>query len=159
MRLGDYLVHLYEEDSSFPAGLNGRFHGLVTDPNRRTAVLFNDRYGMHRIYYHESKDALYFAAEAKAILAVCPETRRIDPDGLGEFVACGCIFENRTLCSRASTFCCLVRRWVFRDGLVRKRTGISIQRNGRTRNRWSRSLTIGNSEKFFREIFRGISRP
>src|SRR5277367_3351223 len=23
-----YLVHLYEEDPSFPAGLNGRFHGL-----------------------------------------------------------------------------------------------------------------------------------
>src|SRR5437016_2563177 len=26
-----YLVHLYEEDPTFPAGLNGRFHGLVTD--------------------------------------------------------------------------------------------------------------------------------
>ena len=26
-----YLVHLYEEDTSFPAGLNGRFHGLLTD--------------------------------------------------------------------------------------------------------------------------------
>ena len=84
-----YLVHLYEEDPSFPAGLNGRFHGLLTDRNRRTAVLFNDRYGMHRIYYHESKDAFYFAAEAKAILAVCPELRRMDPRGLGEFVACG----------------------------------------------------------------------
>src|SRR2546426_5714410 len=26
-----YLVHLYEEDPSFPEGLNGRFHGLLTD--------------------------------------------------------------------------------------------------------------------------------
>ena len=26
-----YLTHLYEEDPSFPAGLNGRFHGLLTD--------------------------------------------------------------------------------------------------------------------------------
>ena len=48
-----YLVHLYEEDPSFPAGLNGRFHGLLADRNRGTAMLFNDRYGMHRIYYHE----------------------------------------------------------------------------------------------------------
>ena len=78
-----YLVHLYEEDPSFPAGLNGRFHGLLTDRSRGTAVLFNDRYGMHRIYYHESKDAFYFAAEAKAILAVRPELRRMDPRGLG----------------------------------------------------------------------------
>ena len=34
-----YLVHLYEEDPSFPAGLNGRFHGLLTDqkPKNRGA--------------------------------------------------------------------------------------------------------------------------
>jgi asparagine synthase (glutamine-hydrolysing) len=92
-----YLVHLYEEDPSFPVGLNGRFHGMLTDQNQKTAMLFNDRYGMHRIYYHESKDAFYFAAEAKAILAVCPELRKIDARGLGEFVACGCTLENRSL--------------------------------------------------------------
>src|SRR5271169_3049122 len=40
-----YLVHLYEEDPAFPAGLNGQFHGLLTDRNRGTATLFNDRYG------------------------------------------------------------------------------------------------------------------
>src|ERR1019366_1357713 len=82
-----YLVHLYEEDPSFPAGLNGRFHGLLADRNRGTAVLFNDRYEMHRIYYQQSKDAFYFAAEAKAILAVRPELRSMDPKGFGEFVS------------------------------------------------------------------------
>jgi asparagine synthase (glutamine-hydrolysing) len=92
-----YLVHLYEEDPSFPAGLNGRFHGMVADRERQTAMLFNDRFGMHRIYYHESKEAFFFAPEAKAILAVRPELRRADPQGLGEYVACGCVMENRTL--------------------------------------------------------------
>jgi asparagine synthase (glutamine-hydrolysing) len=92
-----YLVHLAEEDGAFPAGLNGRFHGLVADRTRGTTTLFNDRYGMHRLYYHEAKDAFYFAAEAKAILEVRPELRRADPRGLGEFVACGCVLENRTL--------------------------------------------------------------
>src|ERR1035441_3488843 len=33
-----YLVHLYEEDSAFPAGLNGRFQGLLTDRSRGTAI-------------------------------------------------------------------------------------------------------------------------
>src|SRR5213593_4750694 len=65
-----YLVHLYEDDPSFPAGLNGLFHGVLTDRRRRIVTIFNDRYGMHRLYCHESKDAVYFAAEAKAILAV-----------------------------------------------------------------------------------------
>jgi asparagine synthase (glutamine-hydrolysing) len=92
-----YLVHLCEEDPSFPAVLNGRFHGLLTDRRRGTAMLFNDRYGMQRVYYHESKDAFYFAAEAKAILAVRPELRRLDPRGVGEFIACGAVLENRTL--------------------------------------------------------------
>ena len=78
-----YLVHLYEEDPSFLKTLNGRFHGLLTDRTRRTATLFNDRYGMHRIYYHESKEAFYFAAEAKAILAVRPELREAEAQGFG----------------------------------------------------------------------------
>ena len=92
-----YLVHLYEEDPEFPKGLNGRFQGLVADRARGRVMLFNDRYGVHRIYYHESKQALYFAAEAKAILKVRPELRKADPRGLGEYVACGCVLENRTL--------------------------------------------------------------
>ncbi len=92
-----YLVHLSEEDDTFPATLNGKFQGMLIDRLEGTALLFNDRYGMHRLYYHESKDAFYFAVEAKAILAVCPELRRVDAQGLGEFVACGCVLQNRTL--------------------------------------------------------------
>src|SRR5262249_29919176 len=32
-----YLVHLYEDDTSFPRGLNGRFHGVLADRTRGTA--------------------------------------------------------------------------------------------------------------------------
>src|SRR5947209_26432 len=49
-----HLVHLYEDSDTFPSALNGRFHGLVIDRNRGAARLFNDRYGMHRLYYHQS---------------------------------------------------------------------------------------------------------
>lgn len=117
-----YLVHLAEEDPSFPAHLNGQFHGLLTDRTRRTAMLFNDRYGMRRVYYHESEDAFYFAAEAKAILAVCPEFRKLDPRGLGEFVSCGCVLENRTLFENVHVLP-PASAWVFRDGAIdQKRT-------------------------------------
>lgn len=92
-----YLVHLYEEDPSFPKCLNGRFQGFLRDSIRGITTLFNDRFGMHRLYYHEAKEAFYFAVEAKAILAVRPELRRPDPRSLGEFVACGCVLENRSL--------------------------------------------------------------
>jgi asparagine synthase (glutamine-hydrolysing) len=116
-----YLVHLYEEDPSFPKGLNGRFHGLVSDRNRRTTVLFNDRYGMHRAYYHESKDAFYFAAEAKAILAVCPELRSLDPRGLGEFVACGSVLEDRTLFEGIQVLP-PASAWICRNGTLERKS-------------------------------------
>lgn len=92
-----HLVHLYEEDPEFVRNLNGMFHGIVIDHSRGVLNLFNDRYGMHRLYYHQSAKGFYFATEAKAILAVCPELRAADPRGLGEFVACSCILENRTI--------------------------------------------------------------
>jgi asparagine synthase (glutamine-hydrolysing) len=92
-----YLVHRYEEERDFPKKLNGRFHGMVADRSTGTVLLFNDRYGLQRLYCHESEDAFYFAAEAKAILKVCPELRSMDERGLGEFIVCGCVLENRTL--------------------------------------------------------------
>jgi asparagine synthase (glutamine-hydrolysing) len=92
-----YLVHLWEEDSSFPKCLNGRFQGVAIEKDRLAARLFNDRYGMQRLYVHEAKDAFYFAAEAKAILTVRPELRTPNLRSLGEFVGCGCVLENRTL--------------------------------------------------------------
>src|SRR5580698_1090492 len=115
-----YLVHLYEEDPSFPAGLNGRFHGLLADRNTRTAVLFNDRYGMHRTYYHQSKDAFYFAAEAKAILAVRPDLRKINSRGLGEFVSCGAVLEDRTIFEGIQLLP-PASAWEFRNGLLERK--------------------------------------
>ena len=93
----EYLAHIFEEDSSFPASLNGRFQGLVVDQRSGSASLFNDRYGIHPVYIHECNDAFYFAGEAKAILAVRPQLRSLDPQGLGDFLACGAVLENRTL--------------------------------------------------------------
>lgn len=92
-----YLVHRYEQEPTFPRSLNGRFHGILADKSKGTALLFNDRYGLHRLYFHEADDALYFAAEAKAILSVCPQLRTMDARGIGEFIVCGCVLENRTL--------------------------------------------------------------
>jgi asparagine synthase (glutamine-hydrolysing) len=112
-----YLVHLYEENPAFPACLNGRFHGLLVDRVRGTASLFNDRYGMHRIYFHESKEAFYFAAEAKAILRIRPELRRANLQSLGEFVTCGCVLENRTL-FEAIYVLPPASAWKFRDGSI-----------------------------------------
>lgn len=114
---GPDLVRLFEDDPSFPEAMNGRFHGLAMDTRRRTCVLFNDRYGMHRLYYHQANDGFYFAAEAKSLLAVFPELRSLDPRALGEFVSCGCTLENRTLFQGVHVLP-PASKWTFAAGLL-----------------------------------------
>jgi len=115
-----HLVHLYEENRGFVESLNGMFHGLLIDKSRGTIRLFNDRIGMHRICYHQSDDAFYFAAEAKAILAARPELRKPDPRGLGEFVACSCVLENRTIFKDIHVLP-PASDWVLRNGTVEQK--------------------------------------
>jgi asparagine synthase (glutamine-hydrolysing) len=144
-----YLVHLSEEDPAFPAGLNGRFHGLLLDLGRGTATLFNDRYGMHRVYHSESKEAIYFAAEAKAILKVRPELRTADPRSLGEFVACGCVLENRTLFTGIQVLP-PASAWIFRDGTLDRKSYFDPAE-------WENQTPL-DAEAYYRELREVFSR-
>ena len=95
---GSWLVHLYEEEGDrFFEKLNGLFSGLLIDKRQGKAFLFNDRYGVERIYWHETKDATYFASEAKALLRVLPELRAFDREGVAQFLTFGCTLGQRTL--------------------------------------------------------------
>ena len=145
-----YLVHLAEEERDFPAGLNGRFHGLLVNVTHKTATLFNDRYGMQQIVYFEGRDAFYFAAEAKAILAVRPELRTVDPRALGELVSCGCAMEDRTLFKDIHLLPA-GGAWVFRDGLIERRTRYFEPRQ------WERQETL-DGESYYTEIRRLFSQ-
>lgn len=78
---------------------NGWFYGLILDLKQNEVLMFNDRYGMQRLYYYQDGDSFLFASEAKAILAVKRELRTLDPIGVGEFLTCDSVLENRTLFS------------------------------------------------------------
>lgn len=83
--------------SGFLGALNGLFSGVVVDSARRRALLFNDRYGIERLYVHETQDTVYFASEAKALLRVLPELRALDDRGVAHFLAFGCTQGRQTL--------------------------------------------------------------
>src|SRR5437016_5388358 len=98
-----YLVHLYEEVGyEFLEKLNGCFSGLLLDLRQQKFILFNDRYGVNRIYYHEDARGFYFASEAKALLKILPGTRQLDLRSLGEVLCCEAILQNRSLFSGIS---------------------------------------------------------
>src|SRR5437773_3410106 len=98
-----YLVHLYEEmGCEFLEKLNGWFSGVLLDLREQKFVLFNDRYGVNRLYFHEDAHGFYFVSEAKALLKILPETRQLNLRSLGEVLCCEAVLENRSLFSGIS---------------------------------------------------------
>ncbi len=81
----------------FVAELNGLFAGLIVDYENRRAMLFNDRFGSERLYTAESGGAIYFASEAKALLAVLPQLRAFDDNGVAQWLAFGSTLGGQTL--------------------------------------------------------------
>jgi asparagine synthase (glutamine-hydrolysing) len=117
----NYLVHLYEEQGlDFLLGINGWFAGVLLDFREGVAVLFNDRYGLKRIYYHETPSGLYFSSEAKALLKVLPDLRSIAPRSFGEWFSCGCALQNRSIFSGVS-YLPGGSKWTFRSGQPTKK--------------------------------------
>ena len=116
-----YIVHLYEEKGEdFLLDLNGQYAGILIDTGKRKGILFNDRYGIERIYYHEDKEALYFSSEAKSLLRIMPGLRRLNEEAFGEFFSLGCVLNNRTIFSNIS----LLpggSAWAFKQGRMVKK--------------------------------------
>ncbi len=112
-----HLIHLYEErGEQFFQELNGFFHGAVIDLKNRRFILFNDRYGMQRLYCHEAGGTLLFASEAKALLKLNRRLREIVPERLGEFLSMQCVLEDKTL-FRDVVLLPGASRWTYRDGV------------------------------------------
>jgi asparagine synthase (glutamine-hydrolysing) len=93
-----YLVHLYEEEGeAFIQGLNGCFSGILVDFRQSKVILFNDRYGMGRIYYHEGREEFLFSSEAKSLLKIRRYLRNFDTESMAQLFVCDCVLQNRTL--------------------------------------------------------------
>src|SRR5438552_10694248 len=124
---GSWLVHCYEkEGSQFFEKLNGLFSGLLIDKRRGKTFLFNDRYGVERIYCHETSDATYFASEAKALLRILPELRAFDQEGIAQFLTFGCTLGQRTL-FRGVELLPEASVWSFENGKCQKKKYFSSE--------------------------------
>ena len=117
----NWLIRLYEKEGArFFERLNGLFSGLLIDQRKGQVFLFNDRYGVERIYWHETEDAFYFASEAKALLRILPELRAFDDEGVAQFLTYGCTVEGRTI-FRGVQLLPGASLWSFQAGRCQKR--------------------------------------
>ncbi|MGH8581562.1 MAG: asparagine synthase-related protein [Gammaproteobacteria bacterium] len=137
-RGASYLIALYEAMGlRFIEKLNGWFSGLLVDLRKKVAVLFNDRYGLGRVYYHEGPERFTFASEAKSLLEVLPGLRRLDLRGAAETFACGSVLQDRTLFAGISLLPC-GSRWSFAsNGQISKERYFSPET-------WERQPAMGN---------------
>jgi len=124
---GNWMVHLYEEEGDrFFEKLNGLFSGLLIDKRQGKIFLFNDRYGVERIYWNEANGAVFFASEAKALLRVSPELRAFDEEGVAQFLTFGCTLGERSL-FRDVRLLPGASVWSFEKGSWRKKKYFSPQ--------------------------------
>jgi asparagine synthase (glutamine-hydrolysing) len=114
-----YLLDLYVAlgPTEFLRSLNGWYSGVVIDRSTRKVTLFNDRYGMGRIYIHEGKDEFLFSSEAKSLLRIRPELRSIDTMGLAEYLRFNCLTTKRTL-FRGISLLPHAASWDFENGAM-----------------------------------------
>ena len=148
---GSWMIHFYEEQGDrFFEKLNGLFSGLLIDKRKSKAFLFNDRYGVERLYWHETEDATYFASEAKGLLRILPELRAFDKEGVAQFLTYGCTLEWRTL-FRGIQLLPGASVWSFERGRCQKRKYLSP-------DTWEAqpTLSVENFESEFQETFKRI---
>ena len=116
-----YLMDLYQEfGEGFFLRLNGWFSGLIVDLRKSRVTLFNDRFGMGRMYIHEGKDEFIFGSQAKSLLKVRPDLRSIEEESLAEHLRYNCVTKAKTLFKGISLLppgCC----WDFEASVLPKR--------------------------------------
>jgi asparagine synthase (glutamine-hydrolysing) len=116
-----HLLKMYEEmGTDFIRRLNGWFCGVLIDQRGRKVILFNDRYGMSRVYFHAGEDEFLFASEAKSLLKVRPRLRVIQPGALAQYLRYNCVMGGQTLFKDISLLP-TASSWVFDDGVLRKK--------------------------------------
>jgi asparagine synthase (glutamine-hydrolysing) len=75
---------------------DGIFAGALYDSNRKSVLLFTDRYGLRYLYWTKHGSSLVWAEEAKAFLALPDHTPAIDRESLDDFVNRGFIRGDRS---------------------------------------------------------------
>jgi asparagine synthase (glutamine-hydrolysing) len=124
--------------------LNGNFCGLLIDKRRGKVSLFNDRFGLQRLYIYENDGTVYFASEAKALLRIFSHLRSLDHLSLAEYLVCGCALRERTLFSGISLLPAGSYWTLQRNGTLNKKTYFS-------NISWSSQPEL-SSEDFYHEL-------
>jgi asparagine synthase (glutamine-hydrolysing) len=84
----EVVVHLYEEHGAdCVQRLRGIFALALWDANQHRLLLARDQLGHKPLFYLIDREALFFASEPKALLAIRPNARQMDYDALYDYLS------------------------------------------------------------------------
>jgi asparagine synthase (glutamine-hydrolysing) len=93
-----YILDLYlRHGETMLRDLNGWYCGIIIDRRTARVTLFNDRFGIGRVYYAQRPEEFLFASEAKCLLRIQPALRRINPVAMAEYLRFECVTGEKSL--------------------------------------------------------------
>jgi asparagine synthase (glutamine-hydrolysing) len=94
----ELLLRVYERcpTAACLARVNGAFSAAVWHRRERRLALFNDRLGLHPLYYVQVNGSLLFGSGVRALLAEPAVSRAVDLVALNEFLLHDHVLDDRT---------------------------------------------------------------
>jgi asparagine synthase (glutamine-hydrolysing) len=90
----EVIIKLYDAlGPQFVEELNGIFAFSIYDKNNRRLMLCRDRVGVKPLYYHITRDALFFASEIKGILTFIDDYA-LDYQSLSKYIEYGLLSDD-----------------------------------------------------------------
>ena len=95
--VGNLLLTLYNKEGiDGLCNLNGRFVIAIWSKREKVLTLVNDRYGFCKLFYWVTPQRILFASEYKAIIWHQDFPKKIDQQGLADFMTLGYSTQDRT---------------------------------------------------------------
>ena len=118
----EVILHLYEElGAGCLQKLRGMFAIAIYDEQAESLFIARDHLGQKPLYYYHDGETFAFASEIKALLALDPTLRELDPDALYEYLSIRVITSPRSMFRR-------IRKLAPGHYLTFKRGRVDVQR-------------------------------
>lgn len=94
---GFILDKLIRQGSCYLKDLGGEFAGILIDHDNHQISIFNDQFGLYRLFLHVKGNTVALSSELKTLALNIDDHLVVNPRGFAEYLSCGCTFGSQSL--------------------------------------------------------------